>query len=126
MKNVDTGGREATSTDLSHTTSSPLWTPGKKTDFTNTREPKLKHTIYTVNKKDTYTQREMERGETRTTCTWGETEKMGGRTKIQIKNICCWAQTAQGDTGGPRIPDGPTQRSLSRGKNEKERVIGSL
>lgn len=62
MKNVHMGGREATSTDLSHTTSSPLWTPGKKTDFTNTREPKLKHTIYTVNKKDTYTQREIERG----------------------------------------------------------------
>ncbi len=32
------------------------WRPGKRTDYTNTQEAKLKHTIHTDRKKETNTQ----------------------------------------------------------------------
>ncbi len=53
-------------TDLSHMTSFPPWRPGKRTNYSNTQEAKLKHTIHSDRRKQTNTQREWG---TRTTCT---------------------------------------------------------
>ncbi len=63
---------------LPNTTSSPSWRPGKRTDYTNLQEAKLKHTIQTDRRKEpSYTQRERERDRSRGWVSW--------RTKIQIQ-----------------------------------------
>ncbi len=91
--------------------SSPPLRPEKRTDYTNTQEAKLKHTIHTDRRKETNTQRGRER-ETR-----GEAQFPGGRRSRSRTSGMKHRQPGERE-GGPRTADGPAQRSLSKKRGQ--------